>query len=335
MLIAAQVTFAVERTRAHVAAKESEERLRFALDAANMGTWDWDVRTQSVRWSDNVERIHGLPAGTFDSTFQSYSAEIHPEDRDRVFASIQRALSEGAARRGISHRRTRWHDPLGRGQGESRARTRRTAATHDRRLHERHAEEARRARPGGRARAIEPRVAAIGRDCRVIRRCDCQQDLDGTITSWNRGAERMFGFSAVEAIGQSITLILPPDRRSEEDVVLAKIRAGEPVEMETVRQRKDGSRVDISLTVSPVKDADGRIVGASRSRATSALANEMKRNAPSSIAGSRCWWTRPPPCSVRRRPSPCAQPRCRLRGSCSWRTPTRSGAMTASPDGGR
>ena len=54
-----------------------------------------DVRTQSVRWSDNVERIHGLPAGTFDSTFQSYTREIHPEDRDRVLTSIQRALSEG------------------------------------------------------------------------------------------------------------------------------------------------------------------------------------------------------------------------------------------------
>ena len=114
MLIAAQVAFAVARTQAHVTAKESAERLRFALDAANMGTWDWDLATQSVQWSDNVERIHGLPAGTFDSTFQSYSAEIHPEDRDRVFASIQRGAVRGrSARRGISHRRARRHDPVG------------------------------------------------------------------------------------------------------------------------------------------------------------------------------------------------------------------------------
>ena len=95
-------------------ARQSDERLRFALDAANMGTWDWDLATQSVRWSDNMERIHGLPAGTFDSTFQSYAAEIHPDDRDRVLASIQRALAGGCtARRGVSHRRTRRHGPLG------------------------------------------------------------------------------------------------------------------------------------------------------------------------------------------------------------------------------
>jgi PAS domain S-box-containing protein len=88
--------------------------------------------------------------------------------------------------------------------------------------------------------------------------------LDGVITSWNRGAERMFGYSASEAIGQSITVIVPSDRRAEEDLVLARIRAGEPVEMETLRRRKDGTFIDISLKVSPVKDAQGRIVGASK-----------------------------------------------------------------------
>ncbi len=94
-VIAAQVAFAVERTRAEEQARRSEERLRFALDAASMGTWDWDLTTDSVRWSDNLPLIHGLPPGTFDGTFASYEREIHPEDRKRVFASIQRALNEG------------------------------------------------------------------------------------------------------------------------------------------------------------------------------------------------------------------------------------------------
>jgi PAS domain S-box-containing protein len=94
-LIASQIAFAVERTRAEEQARRGEARLRFALDAALMGTWDWDLATQSVRWSDNLERIHGLPAGTFDGTFASYEREIHPEDRERIFASIQRALTEG------------------------------------------------------------------------------------------------------------------------------------------------------------------------------------------------------------------------------------------------
>ncbi|HET7697048.1 MAG TPA: ATP-binding protein [Vicinamibacterales bacterium] len=95
-LIAAQVAFAVERTRTEAQAKRSEARLRFALDAAEMGTWDWDLSTNAVVWSDNLERIHGLPPGTFDGTFASYEKEIHPDDRGRVLASIQHALNDGA-----------------------------------------------------------------------------------------------------------------------------------------------------------------------------------------------------------------------------------------------
>jgi PAS domain S-box-containing protein len=89
--------------------------------------------------------------------------------------------------------------------------------------------------------------------------------LDGTITSWNKGAERMFGYSSAEAVGQSIRFIIPRDRWPEEDEVLAKVSLGEIVDhYETVRQRRDGSLLDISLTVSPIKDEAGRIVGASK-----------------------------------------------------------------------
>jgi PAS domain S-box-containing protein len=93
--IAALVAFAVERTRTEAQARRSEERLRFALDAASMGTWDWDLISDRVEWSDNLERIHGLPANTFDGSFASYEREIHPEDRDRVLASARRAIAEG------------------------------------------------------------------------------------------------------------------------------------------------------------------------------------------------------------------------------------------------
>jgi PAS domain S-box-containing protein len=96
-VIAAQVAFAVARTRTEQQVRRSEERLRFALDAASMGTWDWDLATNVVEWSDNLARIHGLPDGGFDGTFASYEREIHPDDRARVYASIQRALKEGVA----------------------------------------------------------------------------------------------------------------------------------------------------------------------------------------------------------------------------------------------
>jgi len=89
--------------------------------------------------------------------------------------------------------------------------------------------------------------------------------LDGTITSWNPAAERLFGFTAAEAVGQNIRMIIPKDQWHEEDVVLAKIARGEAVDhFEAVRIRKDGSLVDISLTISPVVAADGRVIGASK-----------------------------------------------------------------------
>jgi PAS domain S-box-containing protein len=89
--------------------------------------------------------------------------------------------------------------------------------------------------------------------------------LDGIITSWNGSAERMFGYTAAEAVGRHISLIIPPERRSEENDVLAHLRRGEKVDhFETERQTKDGRRLIISLTVSPVKDGAGRIIGASK-----------------------------------------------------------------------
>ena len=91
------------------------------------------------------------------------------------------------------------------------------------------------------------------------------KDLDGIVTSWNRAAERMFGYTAEEVIGRSIRLIIPNDRQAEEDMVLAHVRAGEAItHFETVRLRKDGTLVPISLTVSPIHADDGHVVGASK-----------------------------------------------------------------------
>ncbi|QDP18512.1 PAS domain S-box protein [Sphingomonas xanthus] len=88
--------------------------------------------------------------------------------------------------------------------------------------------------------------------------------LDGIIRSWNQGAEKIFGYSAFEAIGQSINLIIPPDRRSEEEDIRSRLRQGEVFSnYETVRVRKDGQAVDVSVTISPILDSSGKIVGAS------------------------------------------------------------------------
>jgi PAS domain S-box-containing protein len=91
------------------------------------------------------------------------------------------------------------------------------------------------------------------------------KDLEGVITSWNRGAQRLFGYTAEEVVGRSVTIIIPTDRHDEEPMILGRIRRGERIEhYETVRQRKDGSLVDISITVSPIRSENGEIVGASK-----------------------------------------------------------------------
>ena len=90
-------------------------------------------------------------------------------------------------------------------------------------------------------------------------------DLSGVITSWNWGAQRLFGYAAEETIGKPVTLLIPADLHNEEPAILDRIRRGERVEhYDTIGQRKDGTHIDISLTISPLRDPEGKIIGASK-----------------------------------------------------------------------
>jgi two-component system, OmpR family, sensor histidine kinase VicK len=110
------------------------------------------------------------------------------------------------------------------------------------------------------------RLAAIAEssDDAIISR-----DLNGIITSWNRGAERIFGYAADEMIGSSIRKIIPQDRQKEEDEILADLRRGERRDhFETLRIAKDGREISVSLTISPIKDEAGQVTGASKTVAS-------------------------------------------------------------------
>jgi PAS domain S-box-containing protein len=113
-----------------------------------------------------------------------------------------------------------------------------------------------------RAELVTARLAAIvesSEDAIV------SKTLDGVIRSWNGGAERLFGYTSAEAVGRPITMIIPPERQDEERVILDRLYRGERIEhFETVRVAKDGRRIDISLTVSPVRDVEGNVIGASK-----------------------------------------------------------------------
>jgi PAS domain S-box-containing protein len=118
------------------------------------------------------------------------------------------------------------------------------------------------------AREITGEVALEGHFRAIVESSDdaiVSKDLNGIVKSWNRGAERLFGWTAEEMIGQSLLRIIPPERPDEEPSILARLRRGERVDhFETVRVHKDGSRLDISVTISPIRDPLGRIIGASK-----------------------------------------------------------------------
>lgn len=137
----------------------------------------------------------------------------------------------------------------------------------------------------------ERRDRLIGRLATIVESSDdaiISKDLDGVIQTWNAGAERIFGYTAEDAIGKPITILMPPDRVDEEPGILARIRRGERIDhYETVRRRKDGSLADISLTISPIVDGSGKVVAASkiardigpRKRADAALREAEERRA--------------------------------------------------------
>jgi len=116
--------------------------------------------------------------------------------------------------------------------------------------------------------SLDPRVVAQARLAAIIEPSDdaiVSKTLEGVITSWNKGAERIFGWEAHEVIGKSITIIIPQDRLDEEPVILSRIRSGQRVDhFETIRQRKDGQLINVSVTISPVRDDQGRIIGVSK-----------------------------------------------------------------------
>jgi PAS domain S-box-containing protein len=132
------------------------------------------------------------------------------------------------------------------------------------------------------AEEIRERLAAVvdSSDDAII-----GKTLNGTITAWNRGAEKVFGYSSMEAVGQPIAMLMPPERVDEEDGILARIECGESVKhYETIRVRKDGTRIDVSATISPIRDRNGVVMGASkiarditeRKRAEAALAEQAE-----------------------------------------------------------
>ncbi len=232
----------------------SETQLRISYEAAGLGAWDWRIDEGEVYWSPEYREIYGLdPEG--QPAFEKGMAAVVPEDRAGVDAAMRLCLETGAEYRSehrILHPRKglRWIQAVGRPQlGAGNRPVRVSGMVSD--ITDR--------RESDRARAYMAAIVESSEDAII------SKTLDGVITSWNPAAERLYGYLASEVIGRSITVIVPPELHREELDLLARVRAGMRVEhFETIRVAKDARRIPVSLTVSPVRDADGRIIGISK-----------------------------------------------------------------------
>ncbi len=232
-------------------------RLDATLRAAEIGTWTWDIRKDRFVADPNLSRMFSLSGDTPSAAgLESYFRGAHPEDRPLLEKTLNEALGEKIDSFELDYR-------LNRSDGAIRWVTARGATLRDENgvptllfgavvdITERKAAETARATL---AALVESSDDAI-----------LSKSLDGTIRTWNRGARRMFGYEAQEIVGQSIFKLIPPELSAEEVDILARLRRGERIEhYETTRVRKDGSRLEVSLMVSPILDSSGHIIGASK-----------------------------------------------------------------------
>ena len=235
--------------------RQKEERLTLALQAGRMGVYDWDLVTDAVWWSPETYRLFGVSPDEFVPTPKGFEQCIHPEDRDRVWQQFTEALHSGEDctyefRIVRADGSLRWIANLGRNQYSATGRPIR---------HYGIASDITERRKVDHTRSHLAAIVESSNDGII------STELNGTITTWNAAAERIFGYTASGAIGQSFTLLVPADRHDEELNILTRIRLGECVDRyETVRRRKDDTLLNVSLTVSPITDGQGHIVGASK-----------------------------------------------------------------------
>ena len=250
-----------QRRRAERALRANEDRLRdaarrlqLAMSAGDMGDWVWEAETNLMSLSRRAAQLFGLPPNAPVSRDQ-LRALVPAEDGVRTKIEFDRALLEKTDYK-VEFRVLRANSPpvwvaaMGRGvYADNGAVVGMIGMIHDV-TERRQADELR----GRLAAVVESSNDAI-----------ISKTLESIITTWNHGAELLFGYPAAEVIGKPITLLLPPDRLDEETAILEQIGSGEPVKpYPTVRVRKDGSLVDVSVAVSPIRDSHGRIIGASK-----------------------------------------------------------------------
>lgn len=243
-----------ERRQAAEELAKRESQLADAQRVAHIGSWEWDIATNAISWSDELYRIHGFELDEFDGSFEAFMECIHPDDRVQVKEVVNKAFRDGKPFE-YYHRCVRPH-------GEVRA-----LHAHGRVVL---GEDGRPLRMFGTCQDVTE-MKRMERPVRHLAAIvESSQDAifsksrKGMVTSWNPGAVHLFGYQAEDIIGRPVSVLVPQTRQREEQEIMENVLAGIGViNYETQGQRKDGTLVDVSVTVSPIKDGDGSVVGCS------------------------------------------------------------------------
>ena len=235
---------------------KGESRLRLAIDATNLGTWEYDILSGEFYCSDECREIIGLAAGDA-VTFRDIVNRVDPDDRHAAERIFNESAQKHNRRYDVTCRiarfdddSTRWIKVQGMTLYGLDGRISRYIGTMLDATSVRQAEE----------RSAKLAAIVDSSDDAIV-----SKTLESVITSWNEAAERMFEYSSTEMIGQTIYKIIPPDRQDEEPRILERLKKGERVEhFETKRLTKSGRLLDVSITVSPVRDLLGTIIGLSK-----------------------------------------------------------------------
>ncbi|RYF26711.1 MAG: PAS domain S-box protein [Flavobacteriales bacterium] len=267
--ILGMLAISVDLTAQVLALRELEtayEQANLAKEAAQLGTFDLDMVTKKLVLDSRSRELFGVPSKGGIDYEKHFVNALHIDDRKRVTETITKTLSDELGdgnfdlvfrTLGANREKLRWVRFKGKVYFDEADKPTRLIGTILDVTDQQYAEI--------RIREVaekQARLAAIvdSSDDIII-----SKQLDGTITSWNGSAERVFGYTAKEAIGQHISLVIPRDRLNEEEFIISKIRTGNKVDhFDTVRIAKDGTERQLSITVSPIVNGSGKVIGASK-----------------------------------------------------------------------
>ncbi|RZK72483.1 MAG: PAS domain S-box protein, partial [Pedobacter sp.] len=267
--ILGMLAISVDVTAQVLARRELErayEQASLAKEAGQLGTFDLDVVTGRLQWDSRCRELFGVAQDGEVEYERDFVQGLHIDDRNRITKIVEKTLYEGFGggeydvlfrTLGQNTPKMRWVKAKGKVYFDDKGDASRFIGTVLDVTEQQYAEL--------RAREVaekQARLAAIvdSSDDIII-----SKQLDGTITSWNAAAERKFGYSADEAIGKHISLVIPSNRMDEEDFIISQIRKGNKVDhFDTVRLAKNGTELQLSITVSPIVDGKGNVIGASK-----------------------------------------------------------------------